>query len=159
MRRTIAAGTALIAAVLLPPGAGAQTGGEACAQKLDAQLRRFSEQCVKDLVAFTASLPKGEARIASEKDKYYVRILRTENGLQGETVSKQNFPFLKPETETALKALGWTPPDVEFGGFKRIFAEPEVRSGSAALDVVKALQAYGIGPGEAVSVTVSEAEK
>lgn len=157
--RNIALLAALAAALSVNP-ARAQTGSEpSCAQKLDAQLRRFSEQCVKDLIGFTASLPKGQARIASEKEKYYVRILRTETGLEGETVSKQNFPFLKPETETALKALGWTPPDVEFGGFKRNFGESDVRSGSAAAEVVKALQAYGLTPGEAVSVTIGEGEK
>ena len=159
--RRIAAFAALIGAVVvLPPGAGAQTGGEAsCAQKLDAQLRRFSEQCVKDLVSFTASLPKGEARIASEKDKFYVRLLRTENELGGETVSKQNFPYLKPETETALKALGWMPPDVEFGGFKRTFTDADVRSGTAAQDVVKTLEAFGLKAGDATSVSVSEMPK
>lgn len=158
MRRTAAAFIASIAVAGFAWPAQAQTGNEAsCGQKLDAQLRRFSEECVRDVVSFTASLPKGDARIASEADKYYVRILRGENGLGAETVSKQNLPYLKPETEVALKALGWTPPDVEFGGFKRSFTDADVRSGVAAEAVVRALETFGLKAGEATAVSVSEA--
>lgn len=144
---------------LLSPAAEAQTGEAAsCAQRLDAQLRRLSEQCVQDLVGFTASLPKGNARIASEKDKYYIRLRHLENGLQAECVSKENFPYMKPDTEAQLKALGWTPPDVEFGGFKRSFTEADVRSGVVARALLEALRAYGMAPGEAISVTISQGD-
>lgn len=157
MGRTLAA---CVAAVILVGSAAAQTGDDtSCAQKLDQQLRRFNEQCVAQLVTFTESLPKGSARIASEKDKYYVSISRTGNGMQAESVSRQNFPYVKPETEQALKSLGWTPPEVEFGGFKREFGEGDVKSGSAAQEIAKALQAFGMTPGEAISVTAAETEK
>jgi hypothetical protein len=122
-------------------------------------LRRFNEQCLTEVVTFTGSLPKGSARIASEKDKYYVTVSRSGNGVEAESVSRQNFPYTKPETEQALKSLGWTPPEVEFGGFKRAFGDADVRSGSAAQEIAKALQAFGMKTGEAISVTVAEAEK
>ena len=151
--------TSLLAA-LLASGAGAQTSSDtSCAQKLSEQLRRFNEQCVSEFVTFTASLPKGNGRIASERDKYYVRLVRAGEGLEAESVSRQNLPFVTREMEDALKALGWTPPDVEFGGYKRVFAAADVRSGTAAQEVVKALQAYGLSTGEAISITVSEADK
>ena len=150
---------AVLLAMLLSSSAGAQTNSDtSCGQKLSEQLRRFNEQCLAELVTFTASLPKGNARIASEKDKYYVRLVRAGNELQGEAVSKQNLPFVKPETEDALKNLGWTPPEVEFGGYKRVFGEAEVRSGVAARELAKALQAYGLTAGEAISVTVAESD-
>jgi hypothetical protein len=79
--------------------------------------------------------------------------------MQAESVSRQNFPYVKPETEQALKSLGWTPPEVEFGGFKREFGEGDVKSGSAAQEIAKALQAFGMTPGEAISVTAAETEK
>lgn len=160
MGRRLAASAASVAVVLLFGSASAQTGGDtSCAQRLDQQLRRLSEQCVAQLVMFTGSLPKGSARIASEKDKYYVSISRTADGVLAESVSRQNFPFMKPEIEQTLKALGWTPPDVEFGGFKREFAQGDVQSGGAAREIVKALQAFGIAPGEAISLTVAEGER
>ena len=150
----------LLCSTLLASAAGAQTNPDtSCAQKLSEQLRRFNEQCISELVTFTASLPKGNGRIASERDKYYVQVVRAGDGLEAESVSRQNFPFVKRETEEALKALGWTPPDVEFGGYKRAFAAADVRSGTAAQEVAKALQAYGLTSGEAISITVTETDK
>ena len=150
----------LFFSALLASGADAQTNPDtSCAQKLSEQLRRFNEQCISELVTFTASLPKGSGRIASERDKYYIQLVRAGEGLEAESVSKQNFPYLKRETEDALKALGWTPPDVEFGGYKRVFEVADVRSGAAAQEVAKALQAYGLATGEAISITVTEADK
>ena len=159
-RKSIVWAATIFALAAMGQTAGTQTTEEpSCAQKLTEQLRRFNEQCIGDLVTFTAALPKGVTRIASEKDKYYVELSTKENGLQGEAVSKQNYPFLTADTENKLKELGWTPPDVEFGGFKRLFGDQDLKSGRAAQAVVQALQAYGMKPGEAISVTVTEAAK
>ena len=153
-------GLASAAALLaLASTAQAQTGSpNSCAERLDQQLRRFSEQCIGQVVGFVQTLPRGSATIASEQHKYYVKLSRTPNGLQAESVSRQNFPYLKPETEQALKSLGWTPPEVEFGGFKRVFSQQDLRSESAAQEIAKALQAFGLASGEAISLTVTEAE-
>ena len=159
-RKSAVWAAAILVAAAMGPTADAQTAGEpTCAEKLTEQLRRFNEQCIGDLVTFTAAMPKGVTRIASEKDKYYVELSTKDNGLQGESVSKQNYPFLTAETESKLKDLGWTPPDVEHGGFKRMFGDQDVKSGRAAQAVIQALQAYGMQPGEAISVTVTEAAK
>lgn len=159
-RRVTIAVLVIAAMIARGEAAKAQTNDEAsCAQKLTEQLRRINEKCIRDLVAFTASLPKGSARIASEKDRYYVDLSRAEDGLRGESVSKQNFAFMTAETQDKLKVLGWTPPDVEFGGFKRMFSNQDVQSGAAAQDVIKALEAYGMKTGEAISVSVAEGEK
>jgi hypothetical protein len=150
----------LAAALALASAAMAQTGSDtSCAERSDQQLRRFNEQCIGQVLAFTETMPKGSATIASEKDKYYVKISRAGGGLQAESVSRQNFPYLKPETEQALKSLGWTPPDVEFGGFKREFGDQDVKSGGAAQEIAKALQAFGMMPGEAISITVAGGEQ
>lgn len=161
MSRKVAALFCSIAtALVLGTAARAQTGsGTSCAEQVDEQLRRFSEQCIGEVLTKTQALPNGSARIASEKDKYFIKLSRVPNGLEAESVSRQNDPYLKPETEQALKALGWTPPEVEFGGFKRRFGDADVRSGGAAREIVKAFQAFGLMPGEAISITVGATER
>lgn len=147
---------AIAGAVIAMAPASAQAPAESCGQTLTQQLRRLSEECIRDLMSYTASLPEGSATIFSEKDKYFVKLTKAGNGLQGEAVSKQNFPLMKDDTAERLKSLGWMAPDVEFGGFKKTFAEQDLRSGKAAKDVTNALQAYGMAPGEAISITVSD---
>jgi hypothetical protein len=60
---------------------------------------------------------------------------------------------MKPETADALKELGWMPPDNEAGNFRKRFAAdaPPART---AEDLAKALSAYGLTSGEAMSLTV-----
>lgn len=139
--------------------ASTQAGDEAsCGQKLTQQLRRFNERCVGEAMAFAATLPQGSATIYSEKDKYFVKLSKAGTGLQGEAVSKQNYPLMTDETAGQLKALGWMAPDVEFGGFKKTFSDQDIRSGAAAQEVAKALRAYGMAPGDAIALTVSDHE-
>lgn len=128
---------------------------ESCGERLTDQLRRFNEKCLNDVVAFIASSPSGSARILNEAEKYWVKIARNGDGLQAEAVSKTNYPLMKPDTETALKNLGWNAPEEEFGNFKKVFARELIGNGAAAQELAKALQAYGMSAGEAISVTAS----
>jgi hypothetical protein len=116
-------------------------------------LRRFNEQCLTDLVSYVASQPKASARVLGEKLKFYVQLTRTGAGLDAEAVSRANFPFMEAKTADALKQLGWLPPDNEEGNFRKRFAAdaPPART---AEDLAKALSAYGLTSGEAMSLTV-----
>jgi hypothetical protein len=149
---------ALVAACFAgPPIALAQpVAGQGCGEALSEQLRRFNETCLRDLVAFVAAAPKASARVASEKDKIYIKLMKGERGLRAEAVSKANYPFMRDEAAAALKANGWSAPDNEFGDFWRLFSADDVRRGGAAQELEKALRAYGLSPGEALSVSASD---
>ena len=146
---------ALLVSGLTPFAAGAQQAeGQSCAGTMTEQLRRFSEQCLSDLVSYVASGPKTRARILSEEDKYFIQLTRTPEGIEAEAASKVNFPLMKEGTEKALRGLGWQPPDNEAGGYKKRFAADAGASGAAAQDLAKALAAYGLAKGGAISLTV-----
>jgi hypothetical protein len=145
---------ACIAVGAVSPAALAQaTPGESCGEKLTNQLRRFNEKCLADLVAYVGGAPKGTARIVNEAEKYWIKLAHTDEGVRAEGVSKAEYPLMKPDTEAGLKALGWQPPENEFGSFWRVFGGSEVGNGKAAEELAKALRAYGIAPGEAISIT------
>jgi hypothetical protein len=149
---------ALFMLVVHASGSGAalaQQGDEAsCAGTMTQQLRRFSEKCLADLATFVASQPDMAAKVYSEKDKYFVSIIRTDDGLLAEAVSKFNAPFMKDETPEALKRLGWTPPENESDNWSKKISNDQVKSGAAAQELNQALAAYGLKPGEAISLTV-----
>ena len=146
-------GVLALTSLALAPVARAQTEGT-CAGAMTEQLRRFSEQCLSDLVAFVASRPTARARILSEEDKYFIDLARTPQGVEAEAASKVNVPLMKPGTEEALKNLGWQPPDNEAGGYKKRFPADPASSRAAAEDLAKALAAYGLAKGAAISLTV-----
>ena len=154
-RRIARAGILLAASLLLAPTApGAQPGdAPSCAGQLTRQLRRFNEKCLSDLVAYVASQPRMGARIESEGEKYYVLLVKDAKGFRAEAVSKFNFAFMRDETATALKRLGWAPPENENDNWKKPVAEG-AEAGAVAKDAMEALQAYGLKPGEAISLTV-----
>ena len=145
-----------LAAVPKPALSQTATAGESCAERLTDQLRRFNEKCLTDLVSYVGLGPKNSARVLNESEKYWIKIVRTGDGVRAEAVSKANYPLMKAETETSLKALGWQAPDEEFGNFEKTFAREQIGNGAAAQDLAKALQAYGMSPGEAMSVTAGE---
>jgi hypothetical protein len=148
-------GVLALASLALAPPVSAQTAeGQSCAGTMTEQLRRFSEQCLSDLVAFVAAQPKAKARILSEEDKYFIQLARTPQGIEAEAASKVNFPLMKPGTEEALKNLGWQPPDNEAGGYKKRFPADPAAGRAAADDLAKALAAYGLTRGAAISLTV-----
>jgi hypothetical protein len=62
--------------------------------------------------------------------------------------------LMKAETETALKQLGWSPPENESDNWKKHFSRDRVSAGAAAEDLAKALSAYGLRQGQAISLTV-----
>ena len=135
--------------------APAQQGAEpSCAETLTEQLRRFSDKCVSDLVTYVASQPTMAAKIYSEKEKYYVALTRTDEGLLMEAVSKANHPLMKPDTPDLLKQLGWEAPENESDNWKKSVSRDAVRNGDASRQVIEALGAYGLKPGEAVSLTI-----
>ncbi len=132
----------------------AQQGGEdqTCAGPLTQQLRRYSEKCLSDLVRYVASQPGMGARILSESDKYYILLVKDAKGFRTEAVSQFNFPMMKDETAEGLKRLGWMAPENESDNWKKpISAE---NAGAAAQDVARALEAYGLKKGDAISLTV-----
>ena len=144
-----------IAGLALAAPAGAQTAeGQSCAGTMTEQLRRFSEQCLSDLVSFVATQPKAKARILSEEDKYFIQLVRIPEGIEAEGASKVNFPLMKPGTEETLRDLGWQPPDNEAGGYKKRFPADAAASRGAADDLAKALAAYGLAKGAAISLTL-----
>jgi hypothetical protein len=155
-RKVLQAGALLILAVALGPTAAnaQQNGAPSCAEKMTEQLRRFSEKCLSDLLAYVAAQPKMAARVASETEKFYVVITRDGDGLRAEAVSKFNFPFMKDDTANTLKQLGWLPPENESANWKKHIGGERVRSGAAAEDITKALAAYGLTSGEAITLTV-----
>ena len=86
----------LFASAAVSGAAVAQQGDEAsCAGTMTQQLRRFSEKCLSDLVTFVASQPDMTAKVYSEKEKYFVSVIRTGDGLLAEAVSKFNYPLMK----------------------------------------------------------------
>jgi hypothetical protein len=145
---------ALAGLALAAPAAAQPATDQSCAGTMTEQLRRFSEQCLADLVSFVAGQPKAKARILSEEDKYFIQLVRIPEGIEAEAASKVNFPLMKPGTEEALKNLGWQPPDNEAGGYKKRFPADAAASRGAADDLAKALAAYGLTRGAAISLTV-----
>jgi hypothetical protein len=147
-------GIVLLSSLAAPLAGAQQAEGPSCAEKLTEQLRRFNEKCLADLVSFVASQPKARARILSEEHKYFIQLARIPEGIEAEAASKADFPLMKPETEATLKNLGWQPPDNEAGGFKKRFPAAAGASGAMADDLAKALAAYGLAKGAAISLTV-----
>jgi hypothetical protein len=145
----------LFAPVTVSGAAVAQPGDDAsCSGTMTQQLRRFSEKCLSDLVSFVASQPDMTAKVYSEKEKYFVSIIRAEDGLLAEAVSKFNYPLMKEDAPEALKRLGWTPPENESDNWSRKISSDQVRAGIAAQELSQALAAYGLKQGEAISLTV-----
>jgi hypothetical protein len=148
------------AVVLFTPIAGpgavvAQHGDDAsCSGTMTQQLRRFSEKCLSDLVTFVASQPDMTAKVYSEKEKYFVSVIRTDDGLLAEAVSKFNYPLMKEDTPEALKRLGWMPPENESDNWNKKIPGDQVKAGAAAQELGRALAAYGLKQGEAISLTV-----
>jgi alpha-mannosidase len=125
-----------------------------CAETMTEQLRRFSEECLSDLISFIASQPDMTAKVYSEKEKYYIVITRTNEGLLAEAVSKFNYPYMKADTPDILKQLGWVAPENESDNWKKTMSSDSVRTSSAAQELSSALSAYGLKQGEAISLTV-----
>jgi hypothetical protein len=133
----------------------AQQGDEAsCSGTMTQQLRRFSEKCLSDLVTFVASQPDMTAKVYSEKEKYFVSVIRAEDGLLAQAISKFNYPLMKDDTPEALKRLGWMPPENESDNWNKKIPSDQVRAGAAAQELSQALAAYGLKQGEAISLTV-----
>ena len=154
-RKALRIGAVLMLALFLTPIAQAQQSeGQSCGARLTEQLRRFNEKCVADLVSYVASQPNMAAKIYSETDKYYIIVRRNDDGLTAEAVSKLNFPLMKDETANALKQLGWMPPENESANWKKHLGGEAVKGGAAAGDLAKALAAYGLAQGQAISLTV-----
>ena len=145
----------LYASAAVLGAAVAQQGDEAsCAGTMTQQLRRFSEKCLSDLVTFVASQPDMTAKVYSEKEKYFVSVIRTGDGLLAEAVSKFNYPLMKEDTPEALKRFGWMPPENESDNWNKKIPADQIRAGAAAQELSRALAAYGLKPGEAISLTV-----
>lgn len=125
-----------------------------CSGTMTQQLRRFSEQCLSDLVTFVESQPGMAAKIYGEQEKYFVTLIRTDEGLLAEAVSKYNYPLMKPDTPDILKQLGWMPPENESDNWRKTISLGRGTSGDAAQDISRALSAYGLKHGEAISLTV-----
>jgi len=136
------------------PTPAQQSEGQSCTEKLTEQLRRFSEKCLSDLVSYVASQPKMAAKIFSETDKYYILVAHDGDGVRAEAVSKFNYPLMRNETADALKQLGWMAPENESANWKKQYGREPITTGAAAQDLAKALAAYGLTPGEAVSLTI-----
>ncbi len=141
------------AAAFAPAGSDAQTGdAQSCAGPLTQQLRRFSEKCLGGLVAYVAAQPRAGAKISSERDNYYVLLVKDAKGFRIEAVSKFNYPMMPDETAARLKRLGWAVPENEGDNLRK--AADADKPADVAHDTVEALQAYGMKPGDAVSLTV-----
>jgi len=149
-------GALLLAALVMSPmpSGAQQSDAQSCAEKLTEQLRRFSEKCLSDLVSYVASQPKMAAKIYSQTDKYYILVAQDGDGVRAEAVSKFNYPLMKDETADALKQLGWMAPENESANWKKQIGREPVKSGAAAADLAKALTAYGLKQGEAISLTI-----
>jgi hypothetical protein len=149
-------GALFIGTIAIWPTAAASQQGESqsCAERLTQQLRRFSEKCLSDLVAYVASQPKMAAKIHGETEKFYVLIAQDGDGLRAEAVSKLNYPLLRDETTNALKQLGWLPPENESDNWRKRYGGDRIGNGAAAEDLAKALSAYGLRQGQAISLTV-----
>ena len=136
------------------PARAQQNEAQSCAEKLTEQLRRFSEKCLSDLVAFVASQPKMAAKIYSETDKYFILVAHDGDGVRAEAVSKFNYPLMKDDTANTLKQLGWNPPENESDNWRKRIGGDRVKTGAAAEELAKALAAYGMAQGGAISLTV-----
>ncbi|MFL6795934.1 MAG: TY-Chap domain-containing protein [Xanthobacteraceae bacterium] len=139
--------------------AQAQGDSQSCTGSLTDQLRRLSEKCLSDLIRYVASQPAIEARISSEKDKYYIVLVKDAKGFRAEAVSKLKNPMVTDETMDTLKRLGWAPPENEGDNWKKPIDAVGANSGAAAEDVAKALEAYGVRKGDAISLTVGTISK
>jgi hypothetical protein len=154
-RKALQIGAVLISTLVAPSAADAQQAeGQSCAENLTQQLRRFSEKCLADLVSYVASQPKMAAKIYGETEKFYISVTRDGDGLKADAVSKFNYPLMKEEAEKTLKQLGWQAPENESDDWTKHFGGDHIRSGAAAEDLAKALAAYGLKPGQAISLTV-----
>lgn len=155
-QKTLQVATFMLSVSAAVSGAAvAQQAEEAsCSGTMTQQLRRFSEKCLSDLVTFVASQPDMTAKVYSEKEKYFVSVIRTDDGLLAEAISKFNYPFMKEDTPEALKRLGWMPPENESDNWKKKIPSDQVRAGAAAQELSQALTAYGLKQGEAISLTV-----
>ena len=153
--------TSILVALTLLGGVSAGKAQEAdkgCTGTMTEQLRRFNEACLGEVVKHLSAAPKGSARIWSENEKFYIKLTRADAGLRAEAVSKYNHPLMKDDTEAKLKSFGWSPPDHEHGDLTRSFTAQDVTDGSAVRELDRALRAYGISTGEALSLTVSDRE-
>jgi hypothetical protein len=150
----------IAALVLSAPAIGsgvvvAQQADElSCSGTMTQQLRRFSEKCLADLVSFVTSHADMTAKVYGEQEKYFVTLIRTDDGLLAEAVSKFNYPLMKEDTPEALKRLGWMPPENESDNWTKKISSDQVRAGNAAQELSRALGAYGLKQGEAISLTV-----
>jgi hypothetical protein len=155
-QKTLQVATVVLLASAAGSGAAvAQQGDDAsCSGTMTQQLRRFSEKCLSDLVTFVASQPDMAAKVYSESEKYFVSVMRTEDGLLAEAVSQFNYPLMKEDTPEALKRLGWMPPENESDNWNKKISSDRVRAGEAAQELSRALAAYGLKQGEAISLTV-----
>jgi len=146
--------------VLAVPAAGSgpavaqQSDDASCSGTMTQQLRRFSEKCLADLASFVASQPDMTARVYSEKEKYFITVIRTDDGLLAEAVSKFNYPLMKEDAPEVLKRLGWMPPENESDNWSKKISSAQIRAGEAAQELSRALGAYGLQQGEAISLTV-----
>ncbi len=158
VKRRLAATLFILAAAVSATAGGAQEADKGCAGRMTEQLRRFNETCLNDVVRHLSGSPKGSARIWNENEKYYIKLTRAGADIRAEAVSKYNYPLMKEETERNLKSLGWAPPEHEFGDFTKSFSSQEIADGTAARELDKALRAYGMSTGEAMSLTVASGE-
>jgi hypothetical protein len=156
LRKTLQVATFMLFVSAAVSGAAVAQQAEdtSCSGTMTQQLRRFSEKCLSDLVTFVASQPDMTAKVYSEKEKYFVSIIRTDDGLLAEAVSKFNYPLMKEDTPEALKRLGWMPPENESDNWNKKIPADQIRAGAAAPELSRALAAYGLKPGEAISLTV-----
>ena len=129
------------------------TGSQSCSGNMTEQLRRFNEQCLTEAVSYVVSQPKAAARVLGEELKFFVQFQRTGAELEAEAVSRANFPFMEAGTADTLKELGWMPPDNEVGNFRKRFVADAPAAGTAE-DLARALMAYGLRRGDAISLTV-----
>ena len=155
-QKTVQAATFILFGIVTGSGGSvAQQGDEAsCSGTMTQQLKRFSEKCLSDLVTFVASQPDMTAKVYSEREKYFVSVIRTDDGLLLEAVSKFNYPLMKEDAPEALKRLSWAPPENEADNWKKKISGDQVRAGAAAQELSQALAAYGLKQGEAISLTV-----
>ena len=144
----------LMGSCALAPTTAKAQDSQSCTGQLTQQLRRFSEKCISDLIKYVAFRPEMGARISSESGNYYVLLVNDAKGFRAEAVSKFNFPMVRDETIDSLKRLGWAPPENESDNWKKPIDADRANTGAAAEDVTKALEAYGLKKGEAISLTV-----
>ena len=156
-RKALRIGALVVATLAMGsiPAKAQQAEGQSCSGEMTQQLRRFSEKCLSDLLSFVAAKPKMSAKIYSENEKYYVTLIQDGKGLRAEAVSRLNFPLMKSDTETALRQLGWTAPENEGDNWKKQIGAAPGQDAVAAEDLGKALAAYGLKRGDAISLTVS----